>query len=839
MSDQRIVLTEEFTDALARLEAGESMFLTGKAGTGKSTLIREFLRRCEASSAAPPDSSGEDWASETDLTGDDAPSGRTVVVAAPTGIAALNVGGYTIHRLFGFPPQITLEEVRHGRYYPGRFAGTLKALDTLIIDEASMVRADLFDQLVAALERFGPRPGARLGGVQLVLVGDLLQLPPVVTESERARFETRYETPYFFSADSWRAEDFPTVSLTTVFRQLGDDRLTAVLNAIREGVLLGTAREDLNRHVEPDFEPPEGEFWLTLATTNRIAESRNRRRLERLPGPEHVCRAVLRGEQDGFDRPVEERLVFKVGAQIMFLTNDPMGRWVNGTLGHVMEVGVDDDGEPRVGVLLRDGQVVEVGPHTWDITRPEVHGGTLTHLVVGTYRQLPFKLAWAITVHKSQGQTADRLVVDLSGGTFSYGQLYVALSRVTSLSGLVLTRPVFPRDMKTDRRILRFLRGGSSAEGRRRRCALAVLTIGEEGRMSRPRPVELAVAFEDGTALSTLVNPQRDLGDARTAYGIATADILLAPTLAEAWTVLSPVMAGHVPVAEDVDRTLGLIDFELKRLGHVEPMPFGAEAPRPQSGRAGSGSGSLFRRRPRRALEAARAVLEDLRQAELQDPEALDRTATEFEPSEDTVQGAGHLLTRDPGSPSPSFEEMPGLGALLEVSRQAGGILLGEEPVVGDHDADSWHAAARQTVADQLAAAAARAQLTDQVARRLERAGQLLGRHLVAPERLAAASGSSAALGSLLQPGTRVCFTGEAVSSDGRLWSRDQMTALAADCGLAPVANVTKTRCDVLVVAELGTQSGKARKAQEYGKPVLAAEQFFTWAGVDRRAGEG
>ncbi|GAA3070977.1 MULTISPECIES: AAA family ATPase [Actinomycetes] len=827
MSNQRIVLTEEFSDALARLEAGESMFLTGKAGTGKSTLIREFLRRCEAGSAAQSTQPGEDWASEdwaseTALTDDEGPSGRAVVVAAPTGIAALNVGGYTIHRLFGFHPQITLEEIRHGRYYPGRFAGTLKALDTLIIDEASMVRADLFDQLVAALERFGPRPGQRLGGVQLVLVGDLLQLPPVVTESERVRFETRYETPYFFSADSWRAEDFPTVSLTTVFRQLGDDRLTAVLNSIREGVLLGAAREDLNRHVDPEFEPPEGEFWLTLATTNRIAESRNRRRLERLPGPEHACRAVLRGEQDGFDRPVEERLVFAVGAQIMFLTNDPMGRWVNGTLGHVVEVGVDDDGEPRVGVVLRDGARVDVGPHTWDITRPEVHGGTLTHLVVGTYTQLPFKLAWAITVHKSQGQTADRLVVDLSGGTFSYGQLYVALSRVTSLSGLVLTRPVFPKDMKTDRRILRFLRGGASAEGRRPRCALAVLTIGDEGRMSRPRPVELAVAFEDGTALSTLVNPQRDLGDARIAYGIATADVLLAPTLSEAWTVLSPALAGHVPVAEDVDRTLGLIDFELKRLGHVEPMPFGAEAPRPPSGRAG----------PRRALEAARAVLEDVRQAEAQDPEVLDRTATEFEPSEDTVQGTGHLLTRDPAAPSPSFEEMPGLGALLEVSSQAGGVLLGEEPVVGDDDADSWHAAARQTVADQLVAAASRAQLTDEVARRLERAGRLLGRELVAPERLAATAGSPEALDELLQPGTRICFTGEAVSADGRLWSRDQMTALASRCGLAPVATVTKTRCDVLVVAELGTQSGKARKAQEYGKPVLAAEQFFTWAGV-------
>ncbi|MDZ5077650.1 AAA family ATPase [Nesterenkonia sp. HG001] len=816
-----IILTEEFHEALARLEAGESVFLTGKAGTGKSTLIREFLRRSEDSAAD-----------------------RHVVVAAPTGIAALNVDGYTIHRLFGFHSQITLEEIRHGRYYPGRFAGTLKALDTLIIDEASMVRADLLDQLVAALERFGPRPGQRLGGVQLVLVGDLLQLPPVVTESERRHFETRYPTPYFFSADSYREEDFPTVSLTTVFRQLGDDQLTAVLNSIREGVLLGSARDDLNQHVDPDFEPPDGEFWLTLATTNRIASARNRRRLERLPGDEHVCRAITRGEQDGFDRPVEERLVFKVGAQIIFLTNDPLGRWVNGTLGHVLGVEVDDDGEPLVQVALRDGAVVDVGPHTWDITRPEVHGGMLTHLVVGTYRQLPFKLAWAITVHKSQGQTADRLIVDLSGGTFSFGQLYVALSRVTSLAGLVLTRPVFPKDMKTDRRILRFLRGSSGSGSARRRCALAVLTVGDEGRMSRPRPVEIAVVFEDGTGLSTLVNPQRDLADARTTCGISTEDILVAPTLPEAWAVLSPVIAGHVPVGEQIDRTLGLIDFELKRLGQVELMPFGAEAPRtvttrvPRAGSPAPARGAA----PARALDAARQVMDALLLAEAETPEAVDRSATGFEPSEDSVQGTGHLLTRDPETASPSLEEMPGLGALLDVSRQVGAILLGagdagfgsgcgSGPGQGEErQPDSWHAGARHAVAEQIGRAAARVTLTPQLGDRLVAVGDLLGREVVTEEQLKSGTGED--LEQILVPGARVCFTGEAVSADGRTWGREQMTTLAASLGLTPVNTVTKTRCDLLVVAELGTQSGKARKAQEYGKPVLAAEQFFSWAGV-------
>src|SRR5689334_4101081 len=221
-AEREILLTEEFRHALALLAEGEHLFLTGKAGTGKSTLIRRFM-------------------AETD---------RNVVVVAPTGIAALNVDGYTIHRLFGFRTTTTLDDVRGGGYRPGRFTKTLASLQTLTIDEASMVRADVFDMLALALSRFGPEPGTPFGGVQIVLVGDLYQLPPVVTEHEAAFFSSTYETPYFFSAQSFRRDDFPTVALTTVFRQLGDDRMTAILNEIREGVLLGHAQEQLNARAD-------------------------------------------------------------------------------------------------------------------------------------------------------------------------------------------------------------------------------------------------------------------------------------------------------------------------------------------------------------------------------------------------------------------------------------------------------------------------------------------------------------------------------------------------------------------------------------------------------------
>jgi ATP-dependent DNA helicase PIF1 len=749
-------LTQEFQHALSRLEQGDHLFLTGKAGTGKSTLVRQFL----------------------------ATTNRNVVVVAPTGIAALNVEGYTIHRLFSFPPNITAEYIRSSAYYPRRFVKTLRELDTLIIDEASMIRADVFDGLAIALERFGPHPGKPFGGVQLVLVGDLYQLPPVVTDGEREHFSTQYDSPYFFSAHHYDTQAFPVVELTTVFRQVGDTRLVEILNAVREGALLEDDRGELNTRTDTSFRPPIEQFWLTLTTTNRIANARNHEMLNQIEEPAVCTLGQTVGDLEGFDLPADKKLVFKAGAQIMMLTNDPQDRWVNGTLARVVSHRIKD-GEQHVTIELPRSETVEIGQHTWEVTRPVVEAGALRHEVVGTYTQLPFRLAWAITIHKSQGQTLERVVVDLSGGTFADGQLYVALSRCTSLNGLVLRRDVAPKDLKVDQRIRRFLRSKGTRTTPLGTAYLGVCTVGTEGVQWRPRPTEIALVTDDGIELTTLVNPTCDMGEARSQYGISAGDVQLAPLLTEAWDALAPHLSGRTPVGVNIDRDLGYLDFELKRNDYVAQMPVGTNINEDQ----------LDARDRKRlyastALERARAVRDIA--AKLKPNDAF---ADVFP---DSTGRAGYLMSRPNGRTT--F-------------------------LVGGHMPPSSNPG--EVLAQKLQAASRRARL-DLQAQDVARAVSAITGTPVLDDTHTQDDGHY--IEQVMVDGARVCFTGSAQDDQGRSLSKEDLKKIAMGRGLESVSAVTKNKCDVLISAETGSQSGKAKQAAQWGKPVFTAEEFLAWA---------
>ena len=415
-----IVLTRELRHALELLEhSAEPLFITGAAGTGKSTLLQHFRRTTR----------------------------KNVAVLAPTGVAAINVGGETIHSFFRFRPDITVDRVHRVR---GGLRELYRHLDMVIIDEVSMVRADLLDCVARALELNGPQPGELFGGVRLVFFGDLYQLPPVVRPDEEELFRTYYPSPYFFSAHCLTGVHVRWVELTEGFRQR-DDAFLRILNAIRDGEVTEEHLALLNSRVVPDADPLAFSDYVFLTTINARAAQINTEQLRRLPGPLHTFHAEVTGEFQPSADPTERVLQLKEGARVMLLNNDPEGRWVNGTMATVRRILPDAE---EITVALPDGSEERVERHQWDLFRFELEDGVLRPVSVGQFAQLPVRLAWAITIHKSQGLTLDRVVLDLSRPTFAHGQLYVALSRVRSLDDLVLTRPVKPGHIRLDPRVL-------------------------------------------------------------------------------------------------------------------------------------------------------------------------------------------------------------------------------------------------------------------------------------------------------------------------------------------------------------------------------------------------
>ncbi len=404
----------------------KNVLITGRAGTGKSTFLRHLKENLE----------------------------KNFAILAPTGISAVNVGGQTIHSFFGFRPDITLERVSRLDPTPSK-RKLYESLETLIIDEVSMVRADLFDCVERFLKIWGPWPGKPFGGIQILLIGDLYQLPPVVKYKEKDIFFAIYETPYFFSSKAFKENSFEHIEFEKVYRQK-DQKFLEILNKIRTGTIDDETLKVLNGRVIPDFKPSEENIYVYLTTTNAKADSLNEGELQKLKGQIYEFQATMLGKIEGDELPAPPLLKIKEGAQIMLVSNDPNGRWVNGDVGRVLSIYPE---RATVVVKLNRGDVVEVTPNTWEIYEYYYNEQKkeIDVRVIGTYVQIPMKLAWAITIHKSQGLTFERIIVDLEKGTFAHGQLYVALSRCTSLEGIVLTRPVKKDDIKLDRVVVKFL----------------------------------------------------------------------------------------------------------------------------------------------------------------------------------------------------------------------------------------------------------------------------------------------------------------------------------------------------------------------------------------------
>lgn len=419
------------------------IFLTGKAGTGKTTFLREIIRKTH----------------------------KNAVIAAPTGIAAINAGGVTLHSLFQLPfgsflpnngewvenPQFnfnTPHSLISKQQINSSKRKLLAELELLIIDEVSMLRSDLLDAIDTVLRHVRRKPKLVFGGVQVLFIGDMLQLPPVVKNQEWEVLSKYYPSVYFFDARCLRDNPPVYIELEKVYRQT-DEIFISLLNRLRNNIISDEDRQLLNRFYDETFSPEPNEGYIYITTHNIKANKKNQYELDRLPSDSYFYSAYSSGEFDEHNYPHLETLELKEGAQVMFIKNDPTGqqRFFNGKIGFVTYLDKD-----TIQVQCQDGENVEVERYEWENKRYTLNksNNEIEEKVVGSFAQYPLRLAWAITVHKSQGLTFDKAILDLTH-SFSPGQVYVALSRLTSLNGLMLTSPLPEEEFQNDSALTGFI----------------------------------------------------------------------------------------------------------------------------------------------------------------------------------------------------------------------------------------------------------------------------------------------------------------------------------------------------------------------------------------------
>ena len=413
---------------------GRSVFLTGKAGTGKTTFLRDVVQN----------------------------SSKRVVVVAPTGIAAINAGGVTIHSFFQLPlhPFIPGAKIESKFAFSKEKRSIIRTIDVLVIDEISMVRCDLLDAIDSVLRRFRDR-SKPFGGVQLLMIGDLQQLTPVVTDEEADLLSRYYTTPYFFGSHALSKVDYVTIELKQIYRQQ-DETFVSILNAVRSGRPSAEVIAALNERYIHNFSPEQEDGYIRLATHNSTANSYNEEQLNLLDGEIHRFDASISGSFPEYSYPTEVRLELKVGAQVMFVKNDPSceKRYYNGKIGHIVEFLEDM-------ILVKcpeEDEVIAVERLEWENTKYVINEQTqeMETEVQGVFCQYPLKLAWAITIHKSQGLTFEKAIID-AAASFASGQVYVALSRCRTMEGMVLATPLRQSAVMTDLRVEDYIEGQEQA----------------------------------------------------------------------------------------------------------------------------------------------------------------------------------------------------------------------------------------------------------------------------------------------------------------------------------------------------------------------------------------
>ncbi|MFH0412474.1 AAA family ATPase [Corynebacterium sp. L4756] len=759
-----ITITHEFEDALNRINSGQNVLITGKAGTGKSTLLRTFL---------------------------EGTTNQQILVTAPTGVAALNVGGFTIHKAFGFRPGMYPDDIKSGGSWwaSSNTAKIMQSLDILVIDEISMVRADLFDMMNLALQRLrkNNRP---FGGVQLVLVGDLLQLPPVVTEQESKIFTENWDSPYFFSAHCYDQVALNSINLTTVWRQ-SDEEFIEILNQVREGSLSDAALSRLNQQVDSDFEAPND--WVTLASRRKGVDKINHARLAALDTTKFLSVAERFGEADTNSFSASEELHYAVGARVMTVINDPMNRFVNGSFGTITKATND-----TITVNLdHSGETVELEKHVWEIKRPTVTDSGLGSEAIGSVRQFPVILAWAITIHKSQGKTIPKLFINLAGGTATDGQFYVALSRGVSLDNLRFSAPVEPRHVRANNSLVRRIRrdvGPAVTTNRITFLSIDGVNFGISDHVARIH----AVILDNDRKVAefgTWINPMSDLGSFGESHNVPSGGLAMAPTLSDFWPLLLRQAEGRIIVGDN----LPMLERAIRHQEKGMDLALGTGYDVSEFNVSLTGSD---------VIERCHAMVS----AYQQKPFPISHGQV-VPPASQEAEGSVFIPSWAPTSPM-DLDKTHATDSDHAWAAFSGGPThnLVDEEVAETADLLSAWAVSRGywTEAEEadIRARAARAGMTD----------------LILPE----VESNNLDVPSLLTPGTRIAFTGRNNLLGGPA-DDDRLKEICESVNLEYKKGVSKSRCDVLVAHDPASQSRKAQNAREYGKPIISQDDFEHW----------